>query len=115
MAHTCGCVASHRPAVMVIEKHHILPLSWGGADAPDNWLYVCPTSHYNIHSALNVLVHAGHVPTNATDPSYQEWVSYPVFARKYAQQAWNEHDPSKPTPITLHSHEGVHNEEDKVE
>lgn len=52
----CRCVAAHRPGVMEGTFHHILPQGMGGADTLDNRVYVCPTTHYNVHEILREMV-----------------------------------------------------------
>lgn len=47
---TCVCVADHRPNVDEHEKHHIWPLGRGGPDTPENLVWLCPTTHMNVHT-----------------------------------------------------------------
>lgn len=41
---------------MELNRHHILPLSEGGPDVPDNIVWLCPTSHVNVHELLRAWV-----------------------------------------------------------
>jgi len=52
----CPCTADHRPVVMENTEHHIRPLYLGGADSPDNRVFVCPTTHYNTHEIIRFLI-----------------------------------------------------------
>lgn len=47
--HPCGCVKVHQPALRMTERHHIMPLGYGGPDRADNWVTLCPTGHYVVH------------------------------------------------------------------
>lgn len=48
----------HNPAYAFSEAHHIVPLSWGGADVPANKINLCPNHHYAIHFVLDEYVKA---------------------------------------------------------
>lgn len=52
-----------------MEKHHIWPLGMGGPDVPDNWVWVCPTTHTNTHEILREVCRRGGLLTwrEATD------------------------------------------------
>ena len=56
---TCSCAAEHRPPVLEYEAHHVLPIGMGGPDTADNRLWVCPTTHANIHELLRLMCRAG--------------------------------------------------------
>lgn len=87
---SCPCSTSHRPAALVLENHHVLPLSWGGADSPANRVRICAQAHYNTHAMLNRFVHAG-----APVPRAAGW---PRFSYTLAMQAWARRIPGHPTP-----------------
>lgn len=53
---TCRCIATHRPAPLELEKHHIWPLGMGGPDTADNIEWLCPTTHTNAHELLRAMV-----------------------------------------------------------
>lgn len=53
---SCVCVADHNPNPMELNRHHILPLGEGGLDEPDNVVWLCPTSHANVHELLRAYV-----------------------------------------------------------
>lgn len=44
-----GCSRCKRPYPL-LEKHHIIPLSEGGLDLPENIAYICPNCHRLAHS-----------------------------------------------------------------
>jgi hypothetical protein len=52
MGQTCRCVLHHNPNPMELHRHHVLPLAWGGQATPDNEVWLCPTSHANVHELL---------------------------------------------------------------
>lgn len=45
----CKCVIKHVPKPMELHKHHVWPISEGGPDSPHNLLWLCPTTHTNVH------------------------------------------------------------------
>lgn len=49
---TCVCVADHRPSPQELHRHHVWPLAEGGPDTEDNLVWLCPTSHVNVHELL---------------------------------------------------------------
>ncbi len=55
----CRCVADHRPAPMELHRHHVLPLYLGGPDAEWNAVYICPSTHANVHEVLRLLLTHG--------------------------------------------------------
>ncbi len=60
----CVCVADHRPPVLEYETHHIWPLGMGGPDTPDNQVWVCPSSHANVHELLRLMSREGRTLTD---------------------------------------------------
>ena len=60
MAHddgqSCICVLFHNPNPMELHRHHIFPLGMGGTGTPDNTVWLCPTSHANVHELLRAWV-----------------------------------------------------------
>lgn len=52
----CECVADHNPNPMELHRHHIHPLSEDGPDVMDNIVWLCPTSHVNVHELLRAWV-----------------------------------------------------------
>lgn len=57
---SCLCVADHRPPVLEYELHHIQPIYLDGLDVPENKIWICPTTHTNIHELLRLMLGAGH-------------------------------------------------------
>lgn len=53
---TCVCVSEHRPPALELNAHHILPLYLGGPDVPDNLVWLCPTTHANVHEVMRLLL-----------------------------------------------------------
>jgi hypothetical protein len=52
VAAKCVCVRNHNPEPQELNRHHILPLAWGGNRESDNEVWLCPTSHTNVHELL---------------------------------------------------------------
>ena len=82
---TCGCVRWHRPVPVEEEGHHPVPT---GApfhgDPKQALIWLCPTCHVNVHSAIRVhlkALRANRVPTVA------ELRPYSKFVRRLAEQA----------------------------
>lgn len=57
----CGCTTDHRPGTLLVEQHHVWPLGMGGPDIASNVVWICPTTHYNAHELLRMMVEAGRV------------------------------------------------------
>lgn len=59
----CICVTDHNPNPMELNRHHIWPLAEGGPDTEDNIVWLCPTSHVNVHELLRAIIkYEGAVP-----------------------------------------------------
>lgn len=48
----CLCSNDHQPNPRELHSHHIWPLYAGGLDTPSNRVWICPTSHVNVHELL---------------------------------------------------------------
>jgi hypothetical protein len=46
---SCTCVSDHNPEPRELNRHHIWPKGAGGPDTPENLVWLCPTSHVNVH------------------------------------------------------------------
>lgn len=90
----CVCVANHSPTPQAINRHHILPLSWGGPNTVTNLVDVCPTTHENIHRLLNAYVKVQGVP------AWEIRRLYSPYVRDLAARAWAQRPSQKP-PYTL--------------
>lgn len=55
----CPCVSDHRPPVLELNDHHILPLYLGGPDVADNLVTICPNAHVSTHELLRLLLRDG--------------------------------------------------------
>lgn len=80
----CLCQATHRPAPLEFERHHIWPLGLDGPDTDDNIVWVCPTTHTNIHEILRIFMRFGLVSF------YDIGAQYTVPVSKYAYQVAKE-------------------------
>ena len=45
----CLCVKWHRPKPLILHAHHVWPLGDGGPDEDENLVWLCPTTHNNVH------------------------------------------------------------------
>ena len=52
----CHCVTDHRPDPLELAKHRILPGEFGGTYAKANVVWLCPTTHVNVHEILRLLL-----------------------------------------------------------
>lgn len=93
----CPCVAEHRPASYVTNRHHIIPESWGGPSVADNLIDICPNTHTATHRLINAYIHAGGTP------SWDVQQHYNALARDLAARAWAGR-PSDHPPYTLAHH-----------
>ncbi len=60
----CVCVADHRPPVLEYERHHIWPLGLGGPDEDHNLVWICSTTHGNVHELMRLMFKAGRALTD---------------------------------------------------
>lgn len=93
----CWCSSEHRPPVLEGEYHHIWPLGMGGPDSPDNRVYVCSTTHGNIHELLRLMCQAGRT---LTDYELQGLEDRPVsrYAATVAREGYRRFVEGTPTP-----------------
>lgn len=113
-AGTCKCVATHRPPVVTLQRHHIVPKSWGGPDVA-TWngkpqiTITCGTTHDSVHMLLNHYVRAwkAHVTSGSTRPFTGPPSSITKLFTRYVQAlalaGWTNRPPGSPTPYTLAS------------
>jgi hypothetical protein len=45
----CVCVKNHNPEPRELHRHHVWPTGKGGPDISENLLWLCPTTHSNVH------------------------------------------------------------------
>ena len=55
----CLCAREHRPDPMEYVEHHVWPKGMGGPDTPDNLVWLCPTTHLNVHEILRRMMKQG--------------------------------------------------------
>lgn len=55
----CDCTTDHRPPVLEFQQHHVLPKYLGGPDTDDNLVWVCSTTHDNVHELLRLMLKLG--------------------------------------------------------
>jgi hypothetical protein len=80
LVNTCPCVVRHSPKPAYLQKHHIVPRSWGGPNTKENIVAICGTCHDATHDALNKLVRA---------QGYVKLTGYPRYAQMLAWHAVN--------------------------
>lgn len=78
----CVCVANHNPNPMELHRHHIKPLAFGGTRTPDNEVWLCPTSHANVHELLREIIrHEGDAPWDIRK-------RFGLYIRDLADEGW---------------------------
>lgn len=78
----CVCVGKHVPLPMALHLHHIVPKEYGGGEEESNKVYICPTTHYNIHSLLQKYEKFKTTPPGKVRKHYSEYV------QNLAARAW---------------------------
>lgn len=79
----CACVTWHVPAPQHLVRHHVVPLSWGGPDTEENTVWLCPTTHGNVHRLLwDYERFEGEPPWRG-----YRW-HYSLYTRRLAERAW---------------------------
>lgn len=78
----CRCVKVHVPKIWILHSHHIWPLATGGPDEPWNRLWLCPSTHNDVHDLLRQYRrHKGLPPGSILS-------RYGLYARVVAQDGW---------------------------
>lgn len=80
--HGCQCVVGHTPQPVELHLHHILPLDWGGREVEDNQIFLCPTTHDNIHLLLREYRRANGRPNWHVEKYFGD------YARTFAALGW---------------------------
>jgi hypothetical protein len=94
----CANPVKHRPVPTDLQRHHILPQSWGGKatwNGISNTIDICGTCHDGGHTALNACVDYGGIPPWAV------WKVFPPFQRWLAKEAIRRHGGTVPHIFTL--------------
>ncbi len=78
----CKCVGKHVPLPTVLHSHHIVPVYLGGGDESSNRVYLCPTTHDNVHSLLRQYAKYKGRPPGSVRKHYSEYVEH------LAERAW---------------------------
>jgi hypothetical protein len=98
----CANPIIHRPDPKGhLNRHHIVPLSWGGQTVESNLIWLCPTCHELVHSVLNLFVRVGGKPAAA------DLQPYPMFFRVLAFRTIEMNGGVVPHTYTL-AHPGGH-------
>lgn len=91
----CECVADHNPNPMELNRHHIHPLGFNppGERTPDNEVWLCPTSHANVHELLRAWVkYEGEPPWEVQRrfSRYIRWLAEDGYRRWIASQEFGQ-------------------------
>lgn len=96
MAHdhnqVCICVVDHRPKIDELDRHHVIPLSWGGPDIPSNLTWLCPNAHRQVHLLLSYYMR---------QKGIVEWevlAQFSIFTRKLAKRGWDGYQATQSVP-----------------
>lgn len=78
----CVCVADHNPEPRELNRHHIWPKSAGGTDTPENLVWLCPTTHVNVHELERLWFRY------EGEPPWEERRRFGPLARDLARRAY---------------------------
>ena len=82
---TCTCIRFHRPVPVEEEGHHPIPTGAPFFGLKDQALiYLCPTAHVNVHSAIRVHLKAR---AQGREPTKLELRPFTMHVRRLAEQA----------------------------
>lgn len=84
MIPTCSVHDYHSPRPQLLDLHHVIPVSWGGAVGLSNETHICPTGHRNVHALLDAWVAA------KGEPSWEIRRSYGLRERDLAAAGYSE-------------------------
>lgn len=82
----CPCVSTHVPSGYVLVTHHVVPLSWGGADVPENRQSLCSNTHDSTHRLLDDYVRAWRLGLG--EPGWEHRRRFNPLARELAARGW---------------------------
>ena len=82
--YVCLCVKRHSPRPSILHSHHVWPLGEGGPNVRANLLWLCPTTHMNVHELWRLMdKHSGTVPT-------AELRRFAKYVREVVQRGWGQ-------------------------
>ena len=82
---TCLCVKTHRPKVVELDRHHVIPIYLGGLDTESNVVWICAQTHRATHELLRLYLKLNEAPS-------QDVVDdFPRMARALALRGWQEY------------------------
>lgn len=96
----CLCSKNHQPTPLELARHHILPQENGGPNSADNYVWLCPTTHVNVHEILRILE-----ASDGTFSFYQIGLLYDTPVSRYAYEVATEGhrrvegEPWQPVPV----------------
>lgn len=84
---SCLCVARHVPTPRTLEHHHIWPQGHGGPTVAANLIWLCGTSHNNVHHCLDeLLAHGGELAEARLYNAYTRGLAELGYRRIRAQK-----------------------------
>lgn len=78
----CVCVADHNPEPRELHRHHIIPLYLGGPDEESNLVWLCPSSHSNVHMLIR------RWESNDGEPAWWTRRLFGIYIRDLAEAGW---------------------------
>jgi hypothetical protein len=78
----CRCVKLHIPKANILHSHHVWPTGEGGPNISANLLWLCPTTHNNVHELWRLFKkNKGVVP-------YDTLNDFSRYTRGVVQRGW---------------------------
>lgn len=78
----CICVGDHNPNPTHLQRHHIWPLGKGGPDTEENSVWLCPTTHENVHVLLRWWF------MRNEEPPWEVRKFHSRYTREMAEKGW---------------------------
>lgn len=68
----CRCSKVHHPDPTELHGHHVIPRYLGGADTPENLIWLCPTGHSNVHEMIRMMMRVGRLTASEMRAQFPE-------------------------------------------
>lgn len=91
---SCGCVPAHRPPPLELHSHHIWPEYLGGPDTPNNRIWLCPTTHANVHELIRLMLLADR-PLTESELEHAEPRPVSRYAARLARRGFTEYQSAR--------------------
>lgn len=86
----CVCVGKHVPLPNLLNAHHKVPKYYGGHDTDDNLVWLCPTTHVNVHALLREYDRNKGIPHGSIRKHYS------MYVQDLAGYAWEHREVGEP-------------------